>query len=204
MPSQTINCRKHSDELTGEVGGPEGPPAARPSFAMSVRALTERDHHAIHEILTTREVVEGTMRVPHAAASETTERFAPRSGTIHLVADVDGCAVGLLELVTWPDQPRHRHVGEINLVAVHPRWTGRGAGRALMTAALELADDWLNLRRVSLVVFVDNDVALAMYRRLGFIVEGTLVEYGFKRGNYVDAHVMSRLRHTRPSSAELE
>jgi RimJ/RimL family protein N-acetyltransferase len=54
---------------------------------------------------------------------------------------------------------------------------------------------------VSLVVFVDNVVALEMYRRLGFIVEGTMVDYGFKRGKYIDAHVMSRLRPARPSSA---
>ena len=138
------------------------------------------------------------MRLPHDAAHKTVERLAPRSGTIHLVADIDGRPVGVLELVTWPDEPRHRHVGEINLVAVHPDWSGRGAGRALMEAAIELADDWLNLRRLSLVVFVDNSVALEMYRRLGFVVEGTMIDYGFKRGNYIDAHVMARLNGTMP------
>ena len=40
-----------------------------------------------------------------------------------------------------------------------------------MEAAVELADDWLNLRRLSLVVFVDNVVAVEMYRRLGFVVQ---------------------------------
>jgi putative acetyltransferase len=173
---------------------------AHAELAPKVRALAEQDHHAIHEILISRSVIEGTMRLPHAAARETTERLAPRSGTVHLVADIDGCPVGVLELVTWPDEPRHRHVGEINLVAVHPNWVGRGAGRALIDAALELADDWLNLRRLSLVVFVDNSVAVEMYRRLGFVVEGTMVEYGFKRGKYIDAHVMARLNGAKPSS----
>ena len=174
--------------------------AQRPEFALSIRALAEQDHHAIHEILISRSVIEGTMRLPHAPARETAERLAPRSGTVHLVADIDGCPVGVLELVTWPDEPRHRHVGEVNLVAVHPDWAGRGAGRALMEAAIELADDWLNLRRLSLIVFVDNSVALEMYRRLGFVVEGTMVEYGFKRGKYIDAHVMARLNGTKPSA----
>ena len=68
-----------------------------------------------------------------------------------------------------------------------------------MEAAVELADDWLNLRRLSLVVFVDNSVALEMYRRLGFVVEGTMVEYGFKKGKYLDAHVMARLNGAKPS-----
>ena len=131
----------------------------RPESAPSIRALAEQDTQAIHEILISRSVIEGTMRLPHAAARETVERLAPRAGTHHLVADMDGRPVGVLELVTWPDEPRHRHAGEVNLVAVHPNWAGRGAGRALMKAAVEFADDWLNLRRLSLVVFVDNVVA---------------------------------------------
>lgn len=174
--------------------------AERPGCALSIRALAEQDHRAIHEILSSPAIIEGTMRVPHAAARDTAERLAPRSGTMHLVADVDGRAVGVLELVTWPDEPRHRHVGEVNLVAVHPDWAGRGVGRALMEAALELADDWLDLRRLSLVVFVDNPIAYELYRRLGFVVEGTMVAYGFKRGTYIDAHLMARLNDMTPSS----
>lgn len=174
----------------------------RPEVAPAIRALTEQDHHAINEILVSRTVIEGTMRLPHAAAHETAERVAPTSGTIHVVADVGGRPIGILELVTWPDEPRHRHVGEVNLVAVHPDWAGRGAGRALMEAAIDLADDWLNLRRLSLVVFVDP-IAHELYRRLGFAVEGTMVGYRFKRGKYIDAHVMARL-HGADQSAGLE
>jgi putative transposase len=36
-------------------------------------------------------------------------------------------------------------------------------------------------------------VALDMYRRLGFVVEGTMVEYGFERGRYIDAYAVARL-----------
>lgn len=162
-----------------------------------VRALNDQDHEAIHEILTSQTVIEGTMRVPHAALHETVARLAPRAGTYHLVADLGGQVVGVLELITSPSEPRHRHVGEINLVAVHPNWSRRGVGRALMEAALDLADNWLDLRRLGLVVFADNPVALELYRRLGFVVEGTMAEYGFKRGRYVDAQVMARLRNER-------
>jgi putative acetyltransferase len=158
-----------------------------------VRALTDLDHASVHEILSSPTVIEGTMRVPHAALHETVARLAPRVGTHHLVADLGGRVVGILELVTWPTEPRHRHVGEINLVAVHPACAGQGAGRALTEAALDLADDWLDLRRLSLVVFADNLRALELYERLGFVIEGTMAEYGFKRGRYIDAHVMARL-----------
>ena len=170
-------------------------PSTTRDSAVIVRALTDQDDQAIHEILTSEAVVEGTMRVPHAPLAQTVDRLVPRVGTYHLVADLDGRAVGLLELVTTPTEPRHRHVGEVNLVAVHPNWSGRGIGRALMEEALDLADNWLDLRRLSLTVFVDNPVAVELYRRLGFVVEGTLSSYGFKRGHYIDAHVMARLRN---------
>jgi L-phenylalanine/L-methionine N-acetyltransferase len=167
---------------------------ARGSVSPVVRSMTERDHAAIHEILTSPSVIDGTMRVPHAAVHETVDRLTPRLGTHHLVADVDGRAVGLAELITFPSEPRHRHVGELNLIATHPRWGRQGVGRALMTAVLELADDWFNIHRLGLVVFVDNTHAIELYQRLGFVIEGTMLAYGFKRGNFLDAHVMARVR----------
>jgi L-phenylalanine/L-methionine N-acetyltransferase len=168
----------------------------KPQSTPSIRALAVHDHEAIHEILVSRPVIEGTMRVPHAAVRETVERLAARDGVYHLVADLDGNVAGVLELITWPTEPRHRHVGEINLVAVHPGCTRRGVGRALLESAIDLADEWLDLRRLSLVVFADNSVAIDLYRGHGFITEGTMAQYGFRRGTYVDAILMARLRPT--------
>jgi putative acetyltransferase len=169
-------------------------PTAGGRVTAIVRAITERDHASVHEILTSPEVIDGTMRVPHAAVHETVDRVTPRAGTYHLVAEIDGRVVGLAELITFPGEPRHRHVGEVNLIATHPRWGGRGVGRTLMTSVIELADDWLNISRLGLVVFVDNTHAIQLYTRLGFVVEGTMRAYGFKRGCFVDAHVMGRVR----------
>jgi putative acetyltransferase len=72
----------------------------------------------------------------------------------------------------------------------------------LMNAVIELADDWLDLRRLGLIVFVDNTHAIELYRRLGFVIEGTLRGYAFKRGALVDAHVMARLRGSVPTDGE--
>ena len=65
-----------------------------------------------------------------------------------------------------------RHVGSIGM-AVRDDWQGRGVGTALMEAALDLADNWLNLTRVELSVYVDNAPAIALYEKFGFEVEGT-------------------------------
>jgi putative acetyltransferase len=64
----------------------------------------------------------------------------------------------------------------------------------LMRAALDLADNWLNLTRIELTVYVDNSSAVALYKRFGFEIEGTHRRYAFRNGEYVDAYSMARIR----------
>jgi putative acetyltransferase len=79
-------------------------------------------------------------------------------------------------------------------MAVHDDYHGRGVGTALMVACLDLADNWLNLHRVDLDVYVDNEPALRLYKKFGFVIEGRLVDYAFRDGAYVDVYMMARLR----------
>jgi putative acetyltransferase len=67
---------------------------------------------------------------------------------------------------------RRAHTATIS-VGVHDAWHGRGVGSALIAEMLDLADQWLGLRRVELNVFTDNQAAIALYRKYGFEVEAT-------------------------------
>jgi putative acetyltransferase len=69
----------------------------------------------------------------------------------------------------------------------------RGVGTALLRAAIELADGWLNYQRLELTVYTDNLAALHLYRKFGFTIEGTCRAYAFRDGTYVDAYAMARL-----------
>jgi ribosomal protein S18 acetylase RimI-like enzyme len=71
---------------------------------------------------------------------------------------------------------------------------GKGVGTALMTSLLDIADNWLNYRRLELTVYTDNAAAIGLYRKFGFELEGTLREYSYRNGEYVDAYTMARLR----------
>ncbi|MFP3740868.1 GNAT family N-acetyltransferase, partial [Burkholderia sp. SIMBA_019] len=62
---------------------------------------------------------------------------------------------------------RRAHVAEIG-VGVHGDWQRRGVGSRLVAEMLDLADNWLGLRRLELKVFVDNEGAIALYRKFGF------------------------------------
>jgi putative acetyltransferase len=93
----------------------------------------------------------------------------------------------------FPKSPRRRHVGHIGL-AVHDAWQSKGVGTALMKALIDLADKWLNLSRLELTVFTDNAPAVKLYKKLGFVVEGTHKKYAFRDGEYVDCYAMARVR----------
>ena len=67
-------------------------------------------------------------------------------------------------------------------------------GRFAVTAMIDLAENWLNLTRLELTVYVDNQPALQLYRKFGFVIEGTLSNYAFRDGVFIDAHFMARVK----------
>lgn len=68
-----------------------------------------------------------------------------------------------------------------------------------MQAAIELADNWLNLTRLELEVYTDNEPAIRLYKHLGFVIEGTLRCFAFRGRHYVDSYLMARLRESHVS-----
>ncbi len=79
-------------------------------------------------------------------------------------------------------------------MAVRDDWQGKRVGTALIQAAIDLADKWLNLTRLEIEVFVDNAPAVRLYEKFGFRIEGTMVDFAFRDGSFVDTHGMARLR----------
>ncbi len=79
-------------------------------------------------------------------------------------------------------------------MAVRDDWQGKGVGTALMAACIDLADNWLNLTRLELEVYVDNEPAIRLYTKFGFEMEGTLRRNAFRNGEYVDSYAMARLK----------
>jgi len=161
---------------------------------LTIRHVEPSDYEAIAKISSCPKVIWGTLRIPYPSIEEWRKRLAePPEGFYTLVACVDGEVVGQISLRTFPHHPRRRHAGEIILM-VRDDWQGKGIGTALMQAVIDLADKWLNLTRLELGVYTDNEPAIKLYKKFGFQVEGTQIGYAFRDGQYVDTLMMARVR----------
>lgn len=158
-----------------------------------IRRAEPSDAEQLYEVFSCPRVVRGTLQLPFPSIAAWRKWLAePPEGLYAFVACVDGKVVGDLGLHTYPSRPRRSHAGEIGM-AVHDDWQGKGIGTALMGTAVEMADRWLNLARLELTVFVDNEPAIRLYKKFGFVVEGTHARFGFRDGEYVDVYSMARL-----------
>jgi len=159
-----------------------------------IRHAIPDDYMAVTQLFAGPQAVWGTLQTPFPSQELWRQRLAdPEKGLVLLVACEGNDLVGMLGLHTNPEQPRRRHAATLGMTVRDDR-QGRGVGTALVKAALELADGWLNLGRLELNVWVDNEPALRLYRKFGFDVEGTLRAYALREGRFVDAFAMSRLR----------
>lgn len=160
---------------------------------ITVRAREPHDFEAVAAIMGCPGVTADTLQLPFRSLEVRREQFTPQLAGMHdLVAEIEGHVVGQSHLAVAAN-PRRRHSGGIGL-SVHDDFQERGVGSALMAAMLDLADNWLDLRRIELEVYRDNAPAIRLYEKFGFAIEGTLRAYAYRNGAYVDAYAMARLR----------
>ncbi len=161
---------------------------------ITIRRGNVDDAEAIRATFATPRAMAGTLQLPYPTTEMWRKRIAEGLADDYmLVAEVNGKVVGNLGLHVVSRSPRRRHAGGLGM-SVHDDWQRRGVGSALMTAAIDIADNWLNYRRLELTVYTDNAAALALYRKFGFVIEGTHKDYAFRDGRYIDAYAMARLR----------
>ena len=157
-----------------------------------IRGLEPEDIADLTEAWNQPLAVWGTLQLPFMTLEARRARHAAGAqGLTRLVAVVEGKVVGSIHLQRFEN--RRAHVGRIGM-GVHDAYSGRGVGSALMAAVIELADLWLDLKRLELEVWIDNPRAIALYEKFGFEREGVLRADGFRDGAYADSLVMSRIR----------
>jgi putative acetyltransferase len=157
-----------------------------------IRALEPGDIPDLTEAWNQPLAYAGTLQLPFTSVDARQKRTASTPATLtRLVAVIGGKVIGCLGLERFEN--RRSHAGQFGM-AVHDAYAGRGAGTALLAAAIDLADNWLNLKRLELSAYADNARAVALYERFGFEREGINRAYAWRNGAYVDSISMARLR----------
>lgn len=160
---------------------------------LAVRAARPDDAAGIAAIFADEAVIANTGQLPYRDQAFWQGFWKSKDpGAVELLCEVDGRVAGHLGIVTFA-AARRKHVATFG-IAVHPDFQGRGVGNALMTEMLRLTDDWMNVVRVELQVASDNERAIALYRKHGFVVEGEARFDNFRRGAYVHSTSMARIR----------
>ena len=167
---------------------------AEVASAPTIRRASVDDCEAFAACFRDEDAYSGTLQVPYPSKDFWRKRIADLPDTDYLlVTEVDGRVVAHAGLHRAGTSPRRAHVMTLG-VTVHREWQGKGLGRALMQALLDLADKWLPVMRIELTVYTDNERAITLYRRFGFEIEGTHSGYALRDGRYVDTHSMARVR----------
>lgn len=156
-----------------------------------IRHAEPSDIDAIKAIYDQPSLYANTLQLPYQPVANWQRLYNAGSGFYNLVAEIEGKVVGQLGMQVCQN-PRRRHVAELGM-GVREEYQGQGIGSALLRAALEMADNWLNIRRVELTVYPTNEAAIALYERFGFEVEAELTDYAFQYGNYVNVLAMARI-----------
>lgn len=106
------------------------------------------------------------------------------------VAEQDSKLIGFVGSTAGTTRRAHRTANLV--VGVLRDAQGRGVGSAL----LHRLEDWARekrLHRLELTVMTQNEHALRLYRRHGFVLEGKRRQALFVDGEFVDEHYMAKL-----------
>lgn len=169
---------------------------------LTIRAQRTDDQDELFLLLTNEAALLDSVEIPYMTEEAFRDRFSnPPAGTHVLIAEsVLPSARRRIVGAAWLHVRRYRtrHVARLTRLCLPQVRRGDGEAR-LIEAALALADDWLGLRRVELVVFADDPDAETFYGRFGFEREALMRHYAVRRGIYADAWLLTRLH--RPGQA---
>lgn len=122
---------------------------------------------------------------------EIIETHSNAENKIFLVAEIDGKIAGLLN-VDASDIPRKKHIGDFGITVRKNHW-GKGIGSNLIESMLEWAKANSIIRKINLNVQINNEVAIALYKKFGFKIEGTIKRNSFIDGKFYDSYAMGIL-----------
>ncbi len=163
-------------------------------MGLQIRKAEERDLSALHQIYMHEEINPYiTIDIMNEKDFEPILKEIFASGEM-LVLEDDNEVVGACLLKNL--SRRCHHVLQVAIFAVHPSYQGKKYGTHLMHHIIENVKAFRqHIKRIELLLVVDNRVGVKFYQKFGFKIEGTLRNF-MKRPEedaYTDARIMALL-----------
>ncbi|MCY6369478.1 GNAT family N-acetyltransferase [Clostridium ganghwense] len=108
-----------------------------------------------------------------------------KDNALFIIAEINGKIVGNLNFSGGP-RPRNAHVGEFGVSVLKKYW-GNGIGEELIKYLIEWSKKSGTIRKINLRVRTDNTRGINLYKKLGFLEEGTLKRDFFINGKFYDS-----------------
>lgn len=162
---------------------------------ITIRAQRTDDQDELFLLLTNEAALLDSVEIPYMTEESFRDRFGnPPTGTHVLIAEsvlpsARRRIIGASWLQVYTN--RMRHTARLTLVCLPQARRGDGE-RRLLEAALALADEWLGLRRVELVIFASDPADETFYAQFGFEREAVMRRYAVRQGAYADAWLLAR------------
>lgn len=174
-----------------ELAGSDGCVPDRP---IVVRAASEADmaavrviyaHYVLHSLATFEETP------PTLEDMLLRRRASVDLGLPYLVAEAREEILGFAYAAPYRPRPAYRFTVE-DSVYVADGLGGRGIGSALLAELVAGCEGGSWRQMVAVVGDSDNSGSIALHRRFGFELAGTLRSVGFKNGRWVDTPILQR------------
>jgi RimJ/RimL family protein N-acetyltransferase len=111
--------------------------------------------------------------------------------SIMLLALIDSEIISIAT-INSSQKERTNHVGTLGIV-ISKKYTGLGLGKIIMNDLIEWAKQNGVTKKINLVTNETNTVAIELYKKLGFEVEGLLKKDNFINGNFNNTIIMGLL-----------
>ena len=142
-------------------------------------------HYVLHSLATFEETP------PTLEDMLARRRASVELGLPYLVAEAEGETVGFAYAAAYRTRPAYRFTIE-DSVYVSDGKCGQGVGSALLGALIGACESGPWRQMLAVVGDSANLGSIALHRRFGFELMGTLRSVGFKFGRWVDTPILQR------------
>ena len=162
------------------------------SKEVGIRSFSTEDVKEVNKIRRSEGVFETILSLKDETVDQTYSYFTGERIHTFIAEDkTKNKVIGYIKLVI-DEEKRRRHKANIS-IAIHNDYQGNGVGSLLFIEAIDLARNWLMLKKLELTVLENNSRGIELYRRMGFEVEGISKEDTVVNGKYEDVVFMGMI-----------